>query len=359
MEISSNGGTGLSDALLGNRYSIKGAAWLHPTEDVIYKNDEYGIVRSWLPTTAAVVVPTARSDQYRQLPGMNRLENQRLLAKACLGTDSGLFTQYGEDASSDVKPVYDGSTYSISVDQQKNPFAPGITYTAEVKGRQNLYFDCFGNLSNHLSESYFGAVDVYANGKLVDQNYPSKNNNGLLLLGAFRDQTVKVEVILHKSIEVTSFGLMGMDIDRAKELLGQAAGVDIRYSGSRLSLDAQAADDSSSLLIALPNAKGLTVKVNGQACAPVPALEEFMAVPLQKGENRVQISFCPPGLKPGLALGCAGVLLTAVFLRRRRRGLPVSLPAALQKAMYWLFSAFAAVVFAAVYLMPVAVWLTR
>ena len=55
-----------------------------------------------------------------------------------------------------------------------------IGYSIYADGRKELYFDLFGRYSTDLYEEYYGAVEVYVNGVLVQSNYPSSACSGIL-----------------------------------------------------------------------------------------------------------------------------------------------------------------------------------
>lgn len=82
------------------------------------------------------------------------------------------------------------------------------------------------------------------------------------------------------------------------------------FGGSRISGTIDAAEGQM-LLMTIPNQTGWSVTVNGNAVEPQDVAEgALMAIPVEPGENQVEMRFMPPGLIPGAVI----TLFTALFL---------------------------------------------
>ena len=118
---------------------------------------------------------------------------------------------------------------------------------------------------------------------------------------------------------------------------------------------ATAQTEGEYLFLSLPYDKGYTAIVNGETVPILRVFDTWMAVPLSEGENTVSLRYQPPGFSAGAWLSAAGfgVTLLAGWLLCRKgvRIRPLEKPAGI------LLSLLTAGVFAAVYLMPVAVYL--
>lgn len=80
------------------------------------------------------------------------------------------------------------------------------------------------------------------------------------------------------------------------------------FGGSRISGTVNAADDQV-LLMTIPNQDGWSVTVNGNAVEPQDVADgALMAIPVQPGENRVEMQFTTPGLHAGAALSMLALL---------------------------------------------------
>ncbi len=80
------------------------------------------------------------------------------------------------------------------------------------------------------------------------------------------------------------------------------------FGGSRISGTVDAAEDQV-LLMTIPNQDGWSVTVNGNAVEPQDVANgALMAIPVQPGENRVEMQFTTPGLHAGAALSMLALL---------------------------------------------------
>lgn len=82
------------------------------------------------------------------------------------------------------------------------------------------------------------------------------------------------------------------------------------------------ADRDETLVISQPYEDGWTATVNGQPVELQAAYDGLMGVPVQTGDNVVELHYLTPGLVPGAVVGIASVTLFAVWrIAERRRSM--------------------------------------
>ena len=311
MEVNGNGGTIFSDALLRNKYVIYrgkgGNACVTPS-------GAYSVSQTRILFPSAFVV---KNSAYNPDFSLERYAMQEELFEALTG-ESGLFEKYSpalvtgaEDLSADGKFVYKPAG-SDDADKQAK-----ITYEFTVSGLKRLYFDLFDEYTNALREPTYEAVSeiaVYRNGSVVRRtaNYPVRSSNGIVDLGSFSDCTVKVAVTLRKDVSARSFGVFSADEELLKSAVNRLIGADliVKKNGFSCEIDSQ---DGGFLFVPVPFDKGFSAKVNGKKRS-VGYFGGFMTVPLEKGQNRVELDFCPPGLVFGAVLTTIGFVVFALYL---------------------------------------------
>lgn len=343
MEVSSSGGTLFSDALLCNRYTI-GDTQL---EGAFYKNDTYAIRENefYLPPAVVTQESLAQTDKF---PRTGRIEIQQYICQKLFG-EQNLFRRFEPAEEKNVTVKASGKGYSVKAQSKRNSY---LRYEVPVKGRATLYLDCFDRVSAALVEGVNGALTVEVNGKPVSDSYPSQMENGILSLGSFENETVKVEIKINKDFSCTSFGIYGLDENKLGSLIHQTqkTGFTVKNNSVNISCTAKQGD---TLLVAVPYNEGYTAQVNGKAAPLTKAFGGFMAVTLSEGENNVALSFVPRGLAASFAVCAAGVLLCigyALYLRKKRKGFYV-----FNQISYAVcITAFAAVCFA-VYIAPLLI----
>ena len=94
--------------------------------------------------------------------------------------------------------------------------------------------------------------------------------------------------------------------------------------------------------------------VNGKKVEPSQTLDTFMAIPLEKGENTVKLSYLPYGLGTGIIIALIGIILLVIlslFYRKHKH-----------KEIIWLenillygFLIIAGLVLIAIYIFPLII----
>lgn len=93
------------------------------------------------------------------------------------------------------------------------------------------------------------------------------------------------------------------------------------YENGRITATFNAAQDET-LVISQPYEDGWTAKVNGKPVEVQAAYDGLMGIPVQTGDNVVELRYLTPGLVPGAVVGIASVTLFAVWrIAARRRSM--------------------------------------
>ncbi len=93
------------------------------------------------------------------------------------------------------------------------------------------------------------------------------------------------------------------------------------------------ATEGQMLLMTIPNQAGWSVTVNGETVEPQDVAEgALMAIPVQPGENHVEMQFTPPGLIPGAIITLLA-LLAIILIPRLRKSQREQMRAAQEEAL--------------------------
>lgn len=351
MEVNSNGGTLLTDAILRNRYVITKNDTFGFSSDTVYRNNTYRLVKSAYDLPAAVVL-SADPSLHEWLPDGERCELQDHLYQLYSGTSETLVTRYEPSALRDVAIDQKDGLYCL-----ESPSETGtLTYRMFVEGRQALYFDGFKDLSNSLREVINDSFSVRVNGTSVQRSYPSQASNGLLYLGDFENETVTVTVTLMKNALASSFGVFSVDAHKVADLCTTVRGCDLTVSGNRITTTVSGCNGEY-LYTCLPYDNGYLARVNGVEVPLYRVNDAFLAIPLSEGTNDIELVYRPSGWIPGLVLAGMGLvflLLLLLFLRRGQVfcGRPGTLSCLLLYAVGIL-------TFGAIYLFPLVVFAVK
>lgn len=324
METSGCGGTGISDLLLSNKYSMDG--------HYLWTATGSGNLGYLLPQN---VLPAALETE-------NRFQVQDRLYQAVTGEAEGAFSVYrpvqGEAALGEVTLEPTALRYEIPVLQ-----------------RETLYFDAFSCISTRLKEKINDGFHIKVNGQEIAASYPTQRQNGILELGTFENQKVSVEVTVLKRVELCSFGVYGLKaakVRRLAEALG-SSGLFCQKGGLGCQTEAEA---GQALFLSVPWYQGTEVWVNGERVQPRIVLDCFMEIPLPAGWGEVELRYIPSGLRLGGCLSFATLALCVIFRKKRSQNAGKLRRAWYRAAPALLTAAFSAVILL-VYVLPPALWI--
>lgn len=355
MEVNSNGGTQLTDAILGNKYCIIMNDEVKSTDKIIYQNSKYAIIQNRLSLPLGIIMQSSQIASIKNLPESTRLNMQQNLFQSVFSTDKSLFVNYEPTSFNNVDYTED-EYYGLSLpDRTTNGF---INYKIQVKGKQTLYFDCFDRLTNSLIEHINSSFNVFVNGKLVQSDYPNQSSNGLINLGTFKDETVDVEVEVLKDVNAKSFGLSGLKEDVLQKEITATSTAKLKQINNKIVGTAVTDRTDSYLFLPLTYDKGFTAQVNHKKADVVCVFDSMMAVKLEKGSNEIAISYVPLGFQSGFCLSIVGLFLLLGFLLFLKKGHYHKIDFLEFPAMI-VFSILCVTIFIAVYIFPVIVYLNR
>ena len=351
MEVNSNGGTAFTDALLGNRYEVVPRSGLGTEElssaDTVYCGPVFAIKRLTYRLPDAVVTD-AEPGFLEDLPAGSRAEIQGAVAESLFPDSEGLFTIFQPDILEGVT-LSDGSYY---LEDASSGF---LTWNLRLDRDTLLYFDCASPPSNALSEPVNKSCKVSVNGQVIRDQYPTQSDNGILALGEFEaGDVVRVTVELAKDIQPESFEVFGLDAGLLETLCQNAAGGEIQGDGSRRTIVCTA-EEGQSLFVPFSYDTGWKAVVNGKEVPISRAAGNYLSLPLEAGENVVELSYTPPGFTAALWIPIGGLVLFFLFFRFGKKWLTACMP--LKQGAALLFTAAAIGVAFMVYFFPLIVYM--
>lgn len=349
MEVSSVGGTLISDALLNQKYTIyrQGTAPDAP----FYADGVYCIAQNEYSLPLGLITGADLSGE-ETVPLSARPRAGEGLLQTLSGDVQNLVQEHTPTFLHNVSISRDGDFYNITrqgsgdsiIEYQLPPSDQTRTY----------YFDCFDSLKNNLSEPYYKAFSVYVDGELLAKEYPTQSLNGVFQLTVGQNQPVRVTLTVHKNVSVRSFGVFSVSHPALEKTLSSVRAARMQTDKNRVFGTALAQEEGEYLFLSLPYDEGYTARINGQKVPILRVFDCWMAVPLSQGENQIELRYRPPGLTAGLLLSAAGlVFLLLCGHLLSRRGLRLRF---LEKPAILCLSLLTAVTAAVVYLMPVIVY---
>ena len=346
------GGSLLSNAALSVAYDIH---WFND-EPAIYRTQQFHIAETpfFLPLGIATTESLADTND---LESLSRLEVQKLLYNKLLPSQPSPFVEY-EPTQSEGCLVFVDAWDQYQIELDKSHQVGHFRYQIEVDDRETLYFDCFDRLSNDLTEHINGSFHICVNDTVIEENYPSQLNNGLITLGTFENEIVDIDIQVLQSVTCGSFGIFGIDHTLLDSAIGQANTVDLQMDQRNISGIVKG-NTEQNIFLSIPFDAGWTLKIDGQEAPPSQAFLGFSTFTVPAGEHSIQLSYLPPGFALGFTLTLFALLLclTVKILQKQKPNCISSIMdnASLQKASVILVAVLFAAVILLIYVIPLCV----
>ncbi|MBQ3151098.1 MAG: YfhO family protein [Clostridia bacterium] len=236
--------------------------------------------------------------------------------------DKAIFGKLAFNTTNNIWKSVSGSDDDIVAfpDVQETVLDREVLYDFTVDGTKELYIVCTGSTKRKTLQIYLNGekISVPSLGEEENTRYNTRFNNSFLHLGTFTDTDVNIRVELLTSnittkklktyIALFDTALLSDYCEEARDTVRTEA------DDRSLKATATAKDDDSYLFLPVTYDEGWKCKVNGKAVDVETAVGTFVAVPLEKGENTVELSFIPKGFVLGIMISSVTVVLTALFI---------------------------------------------
>lgn len=341
--IYENGGTAFSDALFGvkNVFSISGQM-----DDQLYtetyKVRDVNVYDAVYQMPFGVIMDkyTAKdsTDSIFSPEIYNPFIVQNDVYRKITGSDDGIIGYLDADVSFvNLEKVENITSNDYNkIDKETDSW---IDAELKVTGKKAVYF--FLNYERSeavkVDNKYFSAnqnsMEIYVNGeylrnKPAERFYPSVENNGLVLLGCFEDETVKVSIKVMRNLKFNEIVFGDLDLKKLDDLcskleennicsniVSKSEGI---FSPAKIDFDitlpADILEGKKSLFIPISYDKGFRCFINGREINVDKAVGGFMSLPLSGisplETNSVSLVFLPEGMSFGLKVSIfSGVLM--------------------------------------------------
>ena len=347
--VSDTGGTVFSDALMNVKYVIS----QNELEPAFYEkageSGSYKLYKCKFTLPFGMILPQKFLNTSFAKKG---LDNQNLIYGAMWNFVDPLFKVYNND------DILKNENTKVTNNADKTLFS----FDLDVKGRQTLYMNALEGM-----EYFSYEVTVNDRSKVITYSdidsaytYPSVYNNGIVELGTFTDETVRVN-ILTNDIELSGLRLAAMDHLKLKAL-------ERRYrescadtaEASKNKIHLTAASGSGLMLIPVEYSENWKGEINGQPTDVFPVMNgAFMGVHVD-GENLdIKLTYIPVQLYAGIIVSLIGLLFVFWSYVRIKENLDWANAKILRFIAYPLFNLTAAVFFVIMYIIPTGAYILR
>ena len=298
-------GTLLSDALLNMKYTFSSFDLDEYEYTYMYDIGDSHLYENNLTLPVGLVVNQDFMD-IDIVENNNVFESNNQLYTALTGDTSPLCTT-------------DEFTFDIESD---------FSETVHVDGTKHVYL----HVDVENSTKNRGAVTIMINGQKanlryfgssINYNYPNNFHNELIDLGVVTDDDIQIDIFAIKDIgEDVKITVGYFDYTKLASLceINKDNHATVEAGPKNLTATYTSDDDDTYVFLPVTYDEGWTCKVNGEEQTIDIAMSSFMAVKLQEGENVIEMSYLPYGMKLGalITVIVAVVVLAIYFIEKKK-----------------------------------------
>jgi uncharacterized membrane protein YfhO len=185
-----------------------------------------------------------------------------------------------------------------------------VEKTYEVTEKERLYLETFIDFYHNPKYKSYKAFKIYVNDKLIKEEYPYKKRTGVLYLGEFENETVKVRIETNKHLPFRNVTIGRLKISDVDYLLdNNPNNIKVEFNKNNINIEIDSEKDGI-MMLPLTYLDGYTSNSN----EIIKVFDNYVGVKLKKGNNKLTISFFPDELKLGLILSAFGLVLSIIFV---------------------------------------------
>ena len=229
-----------------------------------------------------------------------------------------------------------------------------ISFNVKITGNKVLYFKSLKKGISISVDSKTVAIPSYS--KEDNLRYTVDFNNNLINLGTFTDGVYNVTATGLQNAKESDVTLYVFDLDKLNNLCQQYNSNSYKAETSSRGLNVTVNSDVDGKVLFIPVCydKGWTATVNGKPVQVERSLNEgFMAVPLEKGENNVELTYFPVLMKIGIVLTVISFAGVGVYVWISKRKNSTKPPKAVAISAQVLLYAIWLVALVGIYIVPI------
>ena len=202
-------------------------------------------------------------------------------------------------------------------------------------------------------------ADLTYFGSSINYNYPNNFHNELIDLGVRTEEDIHIDILSLKNVGSDIKVTVGyFDYTKLEALceMNSDNHAEITTGAKSLKATVTADNDSTYMFLPVTYDEGWTCKVNGEEAEIEIAMSSFMAIKLSEGENVIEMSYLPHGMKLGaLITVIAALVAIAIYIIEKKKPFANDKSNKFLKAFEKIYFAGMLAVIAIVYVIPVVI----
>ncbi len=189
-----------------------------------------------------------------------------------------------------------------------------LEYSFIAPDDTNLYIIMIGENNGKIGKITTGNSEI--------KGYPNTFDHGVRYLRQIekgKKVTVSIEVKEEIALERLDFLYDNFRrLDNVSRLMETNSYKEKDFDGDSFSVSG-VMDETEGLLLMIPYHNGWNIEVNGVKADYLPVLDNFVYVPIEKGQFTLQVSFTPPGLYIGAGISLIALIIGIVFIKAEKK----------------------------------------
>ena len=186
-----------------------------------------------------------------------------------------------------------------------------VNFSIDIDELSELYFD-YGKISDSGRIKYIKINGVKLNNSNVyNLNNKSFNDyDGIIDLGTYSNEVVNVSIYLDKNVCIHDYQFATLSIEKLNNLINDNKNnIVIKERGNSFIINVENKKNKDKLFLPLNYLNGYVCKLNGKNVRVDKVLDNFVSIDLKNGNNKIVLSYYPPGL-----VGCCCISIISLLL---------------------------------------------
>ncbi len=187
-----------------------------------------------------------------------------------------------------------------------------------VTGRNKVYFEVLNEFNNTNKFKIYKKFAVYVNDKLLVEGYPYAEHNGTIELGTYENEEITVKIQLlgdaaNKSV-IDHINIGILDLEKLENFIKINTKTEVTFSGNDISIKIDSEEDKI-LFLPITYLKGYKATNNDKDIEIIKMYDNFVGIKLDKGKNKIDITYKPEGLNAGILISIIGIFVALIWIK--------------------------------------------
>ena len=242
----------------------------------------------------------------------NAFENQNKLYQILANSSENILTQVN-GIESKLENLTEITNDGHTILKKTNNNEPSkIIYKFKMDKEAPIYL-----YKEDIGQTTYSNINIKVNGENLG-DWLQTYRSGIQPLGKFeKDVDVVIELELkEEQIDYKNLLIYEEDEEKLQNLYNKIKNNEMQlthFDDNYITGTINVEENNQLLYFSVPYDEGWTIKVDSNVIEPVEVAEAMMAIPIDKGEHKIEMKYTSKGLKEGMIISCASIFLIVLM----------------------------------------------